>query len=189
MRYFISIGLLFALSLCVLFSCEKYKDTKAASDPRLTNPYCNDPTAVNYNWGFPGKPDSSVCFYPTDVFNGVYEVHDSVYLLASGLYIYADTFVMTIHKLTDTTMSVLGFCSNIGDSLLFKAGPLYVATLDTLIGDSITTSQGQMFCSINDTVSGTLTKDRINDSLLYISFQVSSDTGVIVTHVGTAYKK
>ena len=171
----------------IVLSC-KYKDPAAKTDPRLTNPYCNDPTAVNYNWGFPGKPDSSVCFYPTDVFKGVYEYHDSVFLQPSGLFIYADTFLMTINRISNTKFSVSGFCSN-NESLILTASAQYLATLDTTMGDTLTTNHGQRFCSISDTISGTFTKDRIVDSILYISLLVASDTGVISTHVGTAYRK
>src|SRR5579872_3418748 len=79
-------------------SCSKYKDTKATADPRLTNPYCNDTNAVNYNWGFPGKPDSTVCFYPTDVFKGIYTFNDSIFLQPLGIFVRADTFLLTIRK-------------------------------------------------------------------------------------------
>jgi len=171
----------------LVFSCAKYKDPKAVTDPRLTNPFCNDPTAVNYNWGFPGKPDQSVCFYPTDIFKGVYVYHDSVFLPPpSGIFIHSDSLVLYIRKLSNTRISILGFCSN-GDSLTLTASPLYVATIDTdktLIDSSVI--WGQPFCGIGDTVSGTVTKDRLNDSLMYFNFQVASDTGVVTTHIGSA---
>jgi len=193
MKYIVSIGLFFALGAFFVLSCAKYKDTKATPDPRLTNPYCNDPTAVNYNWGFPGVPDSSICFYPTDVFNGTWEYHDSVFVQPSGLFIYADSFVMTITKLSKTQMTVLGFCSG-GGSLNLTAGPLFVATVDSTIKDSLLNAtigadEGQPFCIAQDTVNGTFTKDIISDSIIHVSLTVNSDTGVVSTHIGTAYKK
>jgi hypothetical protein len=185
MRNVIWVSLLFISGVSLILSCAKYKDSKAVTDPRLTNPYCNDPTAVNYNWGFPGKPDNTVCFYPTDVFKGVYLYHDSVFLPPpSGIFIHADSLVLYIHRLSNTKISILGFCSN-GDSLLLTASPLYVASIDTTEGDSVT-NWGQRFCSAGDTVNGTVTKDRINDSLMYFSFQVASDTGIVTTHIGSA---
>jgi hypothetical protein len=193
MRYIISIGLLLAVGTVFVLSCIKYKDTKATPDPRLTNPYCNDPNAVNYNWGFPGKPDSTVCFYPTDVFSGTWEYHDSVFVQPSGLFIYADSFVMTITKLSRTKMTVSGFCGG-GGSLTLTAGLLFIATVDTTIGDSllnatINADEGQPFCMPQDTVNGTFTKNIISDSMMSIVLTVNSDTGVISTHIGTAYKK
>jgi len=193
MRYIISIGLLLAVGAVFVLSCIKYKDTKATPDPRLTNPYCNDPTAVNYNWGFPGTPDNSVCFYPTDVFNGTWEYHDSVFVQPSGLFIYADSFVMTITKLSKTEMAVSGFCSN-GGVLKLTAGLLFIATVDTTVGDSllnatVNADEGQYFCTSADTVNGYFKKDIISDSIMSIVLTVNSDTGVISTHIGTAYKK
>jgi hypothetical protein len=170
-----------------VYSCKKYVDKPAVKDPRLSKPYCNDPNAVNYNWDFPGTPDNSVCFYPTDVFAGVYELHDSAFLAATGWYVASDTVMLTIRRHSTTKMGVSGFCSN-GDSLLMTAGLTFMATVDTLIGDSIT-FQGQAFCSLADTINGTITKDRINDSFLYINLFVSSDTGVITNHIGTAKLK
>ena len=176
--------------LAGVHSCKKYKDAPATTDPRLTNPYCNDPAAVNYNWGFPGKPDNSVCFYPTDLFQGVYELHDSVFLTSNGYYVFADTLVLTINKHDNIHIGVIGFCSS-GDSITMSAGSNYLAVVDTVITDSLA-KYGQQLCGIADTVYGTITKDRINDSILYINLFVASDTGVITNHLGTAklkYKK
>lgn len=169
-------------------SCHKYKDPAAVSDPRLNNPYCNDPNAVNYNWGFPGKPDNTVCFYPTDLFHGVYELRDSVTFKKTGFFISCDTFLITITRQSSTKMSVSGFCGS-GNSIIMTAGLLYNATVDTLIGDTTTTMKGQALCSLADTVNGTFTKDRLNDSFIYINLTVSSDTGVISSHIGTAKLK
>jgi hypothetical protein len=166
-------------------SCTKKTDTKATPDPRLTTHYCNDPAAVNYNWGFPGIADNTVCFYPTDIFKGVYEYHDSVFFKSSGFFIRADTFLLTINRHSNSKFSVIGFCAS-GDSLLLTAGANYIATVDTTLGDSTTTIRGQALCSTADTINGVLNKDRLNDSIIYINFVVASDTGVISTHVGTA---
>jgi hypothetical protein len=181
--------LLFITAIGIFLSCKKYKDSKPVTDPRLNKHYCNDPNAVNFNWDFPGIPDNSVCFYPTDVFQGVYEFHDSVFLKTSGLYIHADTVVITIHKLSNTKFSMLGFCPS-GDSLIFTAGASFTGTADTTVGDTLT-NRGQLFCSVADTINGSITKDRIDTGgLLTFYFQVYSDTGVTTLHIGTArYKK
>jgi hypothetical protein len=170
-----------------LFSCKKYTDAPATTDPRLTNPYCNDPNAVNYNWGFPGKEDNSVCFYPTDLFQGVYELRDSVFFKSNGFFVSADTITLTIVRNSSTKMTVTGFCPS-GGALSMSASTNFLATVDSLVGDS-TTIRGQYFCIGGDTVSGTFTKDRINDSIFYISLQVAADTGVTTNHIGTAKLK
>jgi hypothetical protein len=188
MRYLLTILILIAIGTLVLFSCAKYKDSKATADPRLTNPYCNDPNAVNYNWGFPGKPDNSVCFYPTDIFKGVYQYHDSIFLTSTGLFVRADTLTLMITKVNSTKFTIAGFCPS-GATLSLTAGANYTATLDTAIGDTTTAIRGQQLCGVADTVNGTLTKDRLNDSVMYINFLVASDTGVYTSHVGQALLK
>lgn len=169
-----------------LFACNKWKDPAATTDPRLTNPYCNDPEAVNYNWGFPGKPDNTICFYPKDLFVGNFLYVDSVYITASNTFIYSDSLVLHIYSTpgSNSKIAVLGFCSG-GDSLKLTAGATYTATVDTLIGDSVT-ARGQRWCRVKDTVSGTIFDSRI-DTLLHINLQIISDTG-ITTHMGKAKK-
>ncbi len=188
MRYTIFIASLLALTTGIFLSCAKYVDKKADPDPRLSKHYCNDPDAVNYNWDFPGVPDNTTCFYPTDIFKGVYEFHDSVFLKTEGFFISSDTFDLTITKINNTQFTIGGFCTQ-GAVLSLTAGPNFTASLDTTLGDSVTRVYGQAFCTVADTVSGSLSKDRLNDSLLFVTFQVASDTGVTTTHVGTARLK
>lgn len=187
MRYIFSILLLLAVGITVFVSCAKYKDPKGYTDPRLTNPYCNDPNAVNYNVGFPGKPDNTLCFYPRDLFVGNWYFHDSV-LASNGLFIFADSYTLKITAVPNsyTKIFATGFCGSVGISL--TAAPTYIATVDTLIGDSVTIAQGQRLCRLADTVSGTFTRSESDSTLITISLQVISDTG-LTTHVGTARKQ
>ncbi len=170
-------------AVILIFSCKKYQDSAPVNDPRLTNPYCNDPAAVNYNWGFPGKADNTICFYPTDLFRGTYQYIDSVYLTSSNYFIYADTLILSIHSLSHTRISVFGFCGN-GDSLNLTAVG-YVSTIDSAVGDSVT-ARGQFLCRMADTVSGSIS-DNLLDTTLHIYFNVVSDTG-LTYHMGRAKK-
>jgi hypothetical protein len=174
-------------SLLVFYSCKKWVDPPPQNDPRLTSLYCNDPTAVNYNWGFPGKPDNSVCIYPTDRFVGSYLVHDSVYVASSGLFLSADSFIMNINKASLSKLIVSGFCAN-GNTLMLTAGRTLIATVDTTVGDTLSTNRGQIFCATQDTVTGTIVRDFLDASLLRINFQVVGDTGTTF-HVGKAVKQ
>ena len=181
------LGLLTLVVCAIVFSCKKWTDPKPYTDPKLTNPYCNDPNAVNYNWGFPGKPDNTVCFYPTDEFKGTYVFTDSIYSLSGstdGNFLYALIDTLRIYARSDTTMAGYGFCIP-GDSLRLTARVLtFTATIDSLVGDSLTTTRGQIFCRMPDTVGGTIFFSRV-DSMLHINFQVTSDTG-LSSHVGVA---
>ncbi|MFI5196572.1 MAG: hypothetical protein ACHQD8_05740 [Chitinophagales bacterium] len=184
MRNIIFIAILLAVGGIMFFSCAKWKDPKGY-DPNLPHHYCNDPAAVNYNWNFPGKPDNTVCFYPTDLFGGTYFFRDSIY--RDTLFIRADSFTLTMTAVSHTKINVAGFCLN-GNTITLTAGPTYIATVDTTEGDTTTINHGQMLCRIQDTVSGTISKDRVDSTLLHITLQVASDTGM-TTHYGNARKQ
>jgi hypothetical protein len=191
MRHLFSATLLLTLATVIFFSCKKYKDPAPTTDPRLTNPYCNDPEAVNYNWGFPGKPDNSICFYPSDLFAGNYYCHDTVYVTSSGLLISTDSFYINISRLSATNHSKIGlkgFPCDPNMTLMLTAGYTYDAVTDTLIGDSTTLHRGQQFCSPHDTITGTITRDRVSDTVLHLSFQVFGSDTSQYTHTGTAKK-
>ena len=64
-------------SILMFFSCKKYKDPSPITDPRIKNHYCNDPSAVNSNWDFPGIADNTVCIYPSDIFEGNFKLYDT----------------------------------------------------------------------------------------------------------------
>jgi hypothetical protein len=172
----------------MLSGCNKWTDPKPVTDPRLTNPYCNDPTAVNYNWGFPGKPDNTICFYPTDLFKGNFVFNDLVFSLSgsnAGLFIDSLTDTLHVYALSQTKLVITGFCKFADTIHLTASG--FVATVDTLIGDTLTARGQFMFCRMQDTVSGTITYSRA-DSLLHIALTVVSDTGS-TTHSGKAKRQ
>jgi len=165
----------------------------------LTNPYCNDPNAVNYNWGFPGKPDNTICFYPSDLFEGTDPFYIDSIFQKDLSFTRRDSFSLSIARVDEFHILVAGFCdSNRSANWPATAAATYVATLDTVLGGI-----GPAFCrardsTMGDTVTGTLTRD-INitpyydsvkmDSVyfvLHINFQVVSDTGTTL-HMGTAY--
>ena len=190
MRKLILIAIIIASVAGLLHSCKKYTDPSPTIDPRLTNPYCNDPEAVNYNWGFPGKPDNTTCFFPSDLFAGTYRVYDSIYVTQSGLFIRADSFDMNVYRYSagdKKKINVTGFCGG-GVTLRLTAGVTYTATVDT-IGDTAFVLKGQQFCTIEDTVSGTITRDRLDSSLIRISFQVYGKDTNIYTHQGQGRRK
>lgn len=195
MRYLVVVSLILLSVMAAMPSCNKYKykDADPVTDPRLSNPYCNDPAATNYNWGFPGKPDNSVCFYNSSLFVGRYKLLDSVYItpLDSGglgaLFLGADSFDIEITALDNIKISLAGFCAN-GNRLTLSARNTYLATVDSTLGDTSTLTRGQPLCRLQDTVTGTIVKDRIDTGLLHITLQIISDTGV-TTHTGDARKR
>jgi len=174
--------LLVPVVLFLVVSCQKWKDSKPFTDPRLTNPYCNDPNAVNYNWGFPGRPDDSICFYPTDVYIGKYLFVDSV-LRADNSFLYSDSLFVNFYALSKTQMAAIGFCKG-GDSLKLSVNRSMDAYIDTTI------ALGQQFCRAADTVSGFIQKVLTDSSnkTFTVSFTVVSDT-TINLHTGTLIKQ
>ncbi len=178
-----------------LYSCEKWEDKKAVRDPSLDDrKYCNDPQAVNYNWNFPGQADSTVCFYPSDIFKGTYQFTDSVYNAdySFDLDRPRSTYTLQIVALTRNKLAVIGFCG-LNDSLKFTAErSSYRANVDSTIRISDTTfDYGQFFCRIEDTISGYISENRFDTTppnKLLIEFMVRSDTGINF-HRGTAIKQ
>lgn len=183
---------LFLLVPVFLFSCEKWSDPVAPDDPRLyENKYCNDPEAVNYNWNFPGVPDSAVCIFPSDLFNGTYLYTDSIYD-SENVFDAAksqNTYTLQIIPLGKRTLRVVGFCG-LNDSLKFTAErSSYRATADTTIFINDTTKVfGQFFCRTLDTLTGSFMKNQEDSLSLKIDFLVVSDTGTFY-HRGTAIRQ
>lgn len=164
-------------------SCKPTDYSATAPDTLGTRFYCNDPEAVNYNWGFPGRPDNSLCFYPSDAFAGRYQYTDSIYL-DDGSFDSARslrTYPLTLRVIDRQKFSLSGFCSG-GDSLRLTATRFFRATIDT------TTANGQLFCRSQDSVLGTFSRTLEDTSRLRIELRVVSDTGTTI-HRGTAYRQ
>lgn len=165
------------------FSCKPSDYSATAPDTLATRYYCNDPQAVNYNWGFPGRPDNTVCRYPTDFFNGTYGYTDSIYF-PDGSFDSAGSvarYTLRLRAIDLQRFSLVGFCTG-GDSLRLMASRFFRATIDTVVGP------GQRFCRAQDTVSGTIVRTLEDTSRLNVFFTVVSDTGT-TTHRGTAYRQ
>ncbi len=181
MRYPALIVILLIFSFGFLFySCQKWHDPKGYTDPRLTNPYCNDPLAVNYNWGFPGRPDDSVCYYPTDFYRGRFIYTDSIYL-SDNTYSYSKVDTLWFTALSKVDIEGTGFCS-FADSFHFLVDNTIKATLDTVVGGF-----GPSFCDPTDTVNGYITIDPIDSSLYHFNLTVNGTAG-ITYHLGSAIK-
>jgi hypothetical protein len=173
------------MGLLFLSSCEKWKD-KPAPDPGFTRHYCNDPEAVNYNWDFPGKPDNSTCFYPTQPFTGHYSYVDTIF---DGSYEF-DTFYkydIYLFPVSNTKMRLVGLCPA-GDTLRLTADKYYKAYIDSVRFDDSTFLPGSYFCTRRDTINGYLNKNRADSNKIHINFTVATDSGLRF-HIGTGVRK
>jgi hypothetical protein len=169
---------LFAVIL-IISSCKRYKDPDPFKDSRINQPYCNDPSAINYNWDFPGVPDNSKCIYPAEIFKGNYFYRDSE-ITASGNIGNLDSFPITITQIDSTKLEIVGFCGTKIHTA--KANRFYTFVLDSLTGN------GQNFCSTTDTVEGKGQKQNLTDTT-FIKFNYTTlQNGVSVIHSGTATK-
>ena len=170
---------LLLLCLPLLSACNKWED-KPAEDLDLPNKYCNNPIAINYNVGFPGIEDNTVCIFPSDPYAGQYTFQDSVYS-EDEVAMPGATINFQVNAVSQSGLAIRNFCGN-GNELLFTADRYFRAASDSIIGQGT-----QLMCRSADTLSGTL-EYRAYDSSLYIDFKVVSDTGTS-THKGRAYKK
>lgn len=167
------------LALLAFSACEKWKDTPA-KDLGLTRKYCNLPSAINYNVGFPGVEDNSVCLLPSTPFIGNYRFRDTFYNNAEELFV-GDSINFSIRAIDTFRIKIKDFCAN-GSELGFIANRYYRAESDSIIGNGT-----QLMCRTADTLSG-LVEYRTTDSSLFIEWTVVSDTGIF-KHKGRAYKK
>lgn len=169
--------LLFAL--LIMTACKRYKDPAPFTDPRIVNHYCNIPSAINYNWDFPGVPDDSVCIFPAQIYNGNYFYRDSLFN-STGLLLSQDSFPLTFTQLDSTRLTITGFCP--GNTIHATATRFFKFTIDSVA------KNGQVLCS-NDTISGKGSKIDIYDTTqIKLIYEVATDSGIIY-HAGTATKQ
>lgn len=180
-------GIVLSFILALLPSCRKYKDPKGERDPRLDSTfYCNDPDAVNYNWGFPGTPDSTLCYYPADLYAGTYLFTDSVYNPDNSFDVDRSrtTYTLRFYRLSKNRFAVVGFCNG-SDTVYFTAERVSLqANVDTLVAQL-----GQRLCRPLDTVYGNFTRN-VTDTTgdIVVNLTVRSDTSTNF-HRGKALKQ
>ncbi len=180
------IGIGLSLSILLLgIACTKYKDPEAIDlGDQLKGVYCNDPRAVNYNWGFPGKPDNSICIYPVDSFLGSWFFTDSIYLPDYTLQS-VETRTLLFKATEDSVfrhLTIQGWCNNF--TIYVTANKYMMAYVDTLVEGS----PGQFICTATDTLSGYLNKSTGTDSTMEINFTISNEAGTTF-HQGTAVRR
>lgn len=166
--------LLTGCGIMFIAACRKYKDPPPAGDPGLTNHYCNDPGAINYNRGFPGIPDSSVCIYPVDSFLGTWTITDSVYRSDLSLDTFEDRVLsfMSTEDTSLTHLAIQGWCA--GPSLLATASKYQRAELDSM-SENVA---GQLLCTSTDTISGYFHFGLATNDTLLFQLQVNSASGL-----------
>ena len=158
--------ILFILLLAA--SCKPYTDPDPLTDPRISNPYCNDPTAINYNWGFPGIPDNSTCIYSSDLFVGNYIWRDST-VNSPGAVVAYDSVFATVTKIDSIHFNIAGRC---GYDLKLTADKFLNIVIDSIDGN------GQKFCKPSDTIVGSGLKLSFSDTTNFIlNYTIFSDTG------------
>ncbi len=159
----------FLLAFFLVAACKPYEDPAPITDPRLDNSsYCNDPAAINYNWGFPGVPDNSLCIFPADVFIGNYVWRDTI-LDENRTVLGYDSALVTITKIDTVRFNINGRC---GYDLKLTADKFLGIVIDSIDG------RGQKFCQPNDTIIGTGLKTGFSDTTTFtLNYVIISDTG------------
>jgi len=181
-------GILFiGLFISVLsVSCNKSGDKKGQDiSDQLNSRYCNIPTAVNYNWGFPGIADNSICVFGTDFFVGNWMFVDTV-RTSDSMSLVIDTlywqFSVVSNDSTNSLLDVKGWCNN-NETFRIITDKYYSAITDTAFN-----SLGyQILCNANDTLFGTVKKDVFDTTKLIINLTNYSANGVSY-HKGLASK-
>ncbi len=146
--------IIFFAVVSLVGSCKKYKDPDPIVDPDLQNRfYCNDIQAVNYNWGFPGTPDNSLCIFPATLLEGIYDVQDSLFDV-NDTFISASTHLdVSLTQLDKQKVNMSNFCTD-DITLLCDA---YLSILNDTVGN-----QNWQMCQ--------------NDSLVFTGEKLTMDT-------------
>ena len=167
MKYYFPVLILF---LSFGASCEKYVDTPLERNDSLNHrPYCNDPRAVNYNWNFPGYSDSSVCIYPSEVFEGVYNFNDKIFAADGETLIDSAVLSFEFLKQDFEKLELVNFCTP-NQTIRLTATRFSTASIDTL------EPYGQIFCRPQDSVTGIFTV--LNKDSVRLDLRVVSDSGI-----------
>lgn len=171
-------------ALIGLTACLRAEDPEPQDPKGLTNPYCNDPRAANYNRGFPGIPDSSTCVYPIDYFVGEWQLEDSIFYKDNTP---PDFQIRTLHfeSTEDTSLThlkLLGLCTS-SQALLLTADKYQNAEIDST-GRYLA---GQIFCDQSDTVTGSFRYDFLRKDTILMELEVKGPTAK--NHKGIIYKK
>lgn len=174
-----SIVFVAALGLLIM-ACSKAdtSDPQNINSEQLDRPYCNDPEAINYNYTFPGKPDNSICYYPTQVFRGTYLFIDTIYDSDNKVR-RIESIAINLSATSNTELTLNGLCGS-NNPLKITADRFFKATLDSTIIEKngiIYNLNGQYLCTQSDTVSGYMIKNKIDTNKLTFSFSVASDSG------------
>lgn len=178
---------LFLITLSTLVvACSKPKDKKGGDiSDQLTSHYCNIPTAVNYNWGFPGIEDNSICIFATEYFEGNWMFIDSI-VTSDSMTSAIDTVYLQFSAVpndeTRTLLDVKGWCNN-NETFRIFTDKYFSAKTDT----SFNSLGYQILCNANDTIFGTIKKDIFDTTKLAIQLTNYSVNGVSY-HKGTASK-
>jgi hypothetical protein len=158
-------------------ACKPYKDP-APKDLGLTNPYCNNPFAVNFNWGFPGKPDNTVCIFPAQVFAGNYKLYDSI-TSNNASTIFNDSALVSLAQLNDSTLTLSNHC--VGNNYVVRATKTLQFYVDS------TTLLGAPFCN-GDTIAGNARKLNIDDSIITYTYDLNNN-GTTIKHKAILIKQ
>ncbi len=171
----------------LFFACSKSKDP---ARPNLGNGldgryYCNDPKAVNYNWGFPGHPDNNTCIYPIDSFLGTWAFKDYV-LQPNGDTDAVIDRMLTLSSTEDTVhthIAITGWC---GGNVPFyiTANKYGKAVVDTFPGSAL----GQFLCVNTDTLNGNFIKAAYKGDSIKVDLTVNDAAG-LKYHKGVAVKQ
>lgn len=172
-------GLVLALS-----SCSKPDKNGGDISGQLTNKYCNLPSAVNYNWGFPGIEDNSTCFFARDYFIGNWNFVDTV-LLEDSTFIEAKVYNFQFEAqdgdTSHTKMNMKGWCGS--SNILLAVNRYYIANSDT----TNNVEGWQIVCNGTDSVKVDLSRNMIDTNKVDIHIrQFRNDT--LFHHRGQAVK-
>ncbi len=157
------------LGIFAFASCTKGEDTASPDiSDLLTNRYCNNPNAVNYNWNFPGIEDNATCFFSYYFYEGDWIFIDTIRRSDSSI-VGVETYYLNFEKIipdtSESLMAMSGWCSSA--SLIIHVDRFYFARTDSFDNNG----GWQKMCSNSDSIFVQMRKDIVDTTALDINIQ------------------
>lgn len=175
------------IAMVLISSCEKYEDS-SQNDWKVdeNQEYCNHPDAVNYNWGFPGVINDSICIFPNEVFEGQWYLTDTLFNDTLGVEAIRERFIDIQWVPEDSIeykLRLSGWCDN-EHELYLDANRFLLAS----VIDELEDYPGQWDCDLTSSISGTIRKNNFDADTLYLQMIQQTDQDQLRIIKGRAIK-
>lgn len=166
--------LLILPAFLLLNACEKYEDLPKG-DYDADGYYCNDARAINYNVGFPGIANDSICVFPVEPFEGNWTMIDT--LLDDEMEIISThqgqvSLVPIENDSIDNLFIMEGYCDN-NFAITFQANRYLLG----MVFDNIEDEIGHFDCDGTSILTGFIAANNMHADTIRIQMRKKTTDG------------